>query len=152
MSDYNELLLDAYKGELFGEALFARMAERETFADHRGALRTLAAIERRTAETLRPFIDAAGIEVDVGESQTAGRELGGAGGDWLGFVRALHDALPPFLANFVRLRELADDPRDRALSALVAHELAINAFAELELAGYPDVSGVVLTRYLEGAP
>jgi hypothetical protein len=64
----------------------------------------------------------------------------------------LHDALPPFLANFVRLRELADDPHDRALSALVAHELAINAFAELELAGHPDLAGVVLTRYLEGAP
>ena len=70
----------------------------------------------------------------------------------MGFVKALHDALPPFLANFVRLREVADDPHDRALSALVAHELAINAFAELELAGHHDVSDVVLTRYLEAAP
>jgi len=152
MSDYDELLLDAYKGELLGEALFNTMAEREDFADHTGTLRTLAAIEGRTAATLQPLVDAAGLECDGDESRALGVELGSAGGDWPGFVRALHDALPPFLANFVRLRELADDPHDRALSALVAHELAINAFTELELGGHPDVSGVVLTRYLEGAP
>ena len=98
------------------------------------------------------MVDAAGLECDAEESRALGRGLGSAGGDWFGFVRALHDALPPFLANFVRLRELADDPHDRALSTLVAHELAINAFAELELAGHHDVSHVVLTRYLESAP
>ena len=152
MSDYNELLLDAYKGELLGEALFLRMAEREEFADHTGTLRTLATIEKRTAGTLQSLVEEAGLECDPEESRALGRELGGAGGDWTGFVQALHDALPPFLANFVRLRELADDPHDRALSALVAHELAINAFTELELSGHPDLSGVVLTRYLEGAP
>jgi hypothetical protein len=152
MSDYNELLLDAYKGELFGEALFTAMAEREEFEDHAAQIRTLATIERRTAATLQPLVEAAGLECDEDESRAQGRELGGAGGDWLGFVRALHDALPPFLANFVRLRELADDPHDKALAALVAHELAINAFAELELTGNNDVSLVVLTRYLEEAP
>ena len=152
MSDYNELLLDAYKGELLGEALFATMAERQDLADHEAQIRTLAAIEGRTAATLQPLVAAAGLECDEEESRALGRELGSAGGDWLGFVRALHDALPPFLADFVRLRELADDRHDRAFSTLVAHELAINAFTELELAGHPDVSGVVLTRYLEGAP
>ena len=39
-----------------------------------------------------------------------------------------------------------------ALTALVAHEQAISAFAQLEIAGHHDISSVVLTRYLETAP
>jgi len=38
---------------------------------------------------------------------------------WDDFVKGLHDALPAFLANFVRLRALADEPGDPALVALV---------------------------------
>jgi len=37
------------------------------------------------------------------------------------------------------------------LVALVTHEQAINAFAELELAGHADRSRAVLDWYLEGA-
>ena len=64
-------------------------------------------------------------------------------------MKGLHDALPPFLANFVRLRTLAPDPSDPALVALVTHEQAINAFAELELAGKSDRSIAVLQWHLE---
>ena len=64
-------------------------------------------------------------------------------------MKGLHDALPPFLAGFVRLRAMAADPGDPALVALVTHEQAINAFAELELAGHPDRSRAVLDWYLE---
>ena len=51
----------------------------------------------------------------------------------------------------MRLRELADDPADPALVALVTHEQAINAFAELELIGKGDRSKSVLDWYLDGA-
>jgi hypothetical protein len=37
------------------------------------------------------------------------------------------------------------------LETLVVHEQTINAFAELELAGHTELSGTVLTRYLEAA-
>jgi hypothetical protein len=50
------------------------------------------------------------------------------------------------------LDELAPDPHDPALVALVAHEQAISAFAQLEIAGHHDISTAVLTRYLETAP
>jgi hypothetical protein len=153
MTDYNTLLLEAYKGELFGNAIFSEMAGRAEWTENRGALELLATIEGRTADTLRPLVDRAGIDVgDEEEARQQGRELGAVGGSWDGFVKALFDALPPFLANFVRLRELADDPHDPALAALVAHEQTISAFAQLEMAGHHDVSTALLTRYLETAP
>jgi hypothetical protein len=79
-----------------------------------------------------------------------GHAMGSGDLEWDDFVKGLHDALPSFLAGFVRLRTLADDPGDPALVALVAHEQAINAFAELERAGHPDRSRAVLDWYLEG--
>jgi hypothetical protein len=154
MSDYEQLLLDAYKGELFGDAIFTAMAAHDDWrSEHRNTLQTLATIEARTAAALRPLVDAAGIDLgDEDEPRRQGREMGSAGGSWDGFVKALFDALPQFLANFVRLRELAPDPHAPAIAALVAHEQAISAFAQLEIAGYHDVSTAVLTRYLETAP
>jgi hypothetical protein len=153
MSDYNELLREAYRGELLGREVFAAMATRPEFSEHVAKIRTMSEIEARTAQTLRPLVDAAGIDrSDDKSAEALGRELGEAGGDWNGFLHALHDALPKFLADFVRLRELADDPHDPALHALVEHEQTINAFTELELAGCTDISHAVLTRYLETAP
>src|SRR6185437_2363362 len=99
-----------------------------------------------------PLVDAAGIDAGDGEeARRSGRDLGALGGSWDGFVKALFDALPPFLANFARLREVAPDPHHPAIAALVAHEQTISAFAQLEIAGFHDVSTALLTRYLETA-
>ena len=152
--EYSVLLADAYRGELLGEALFGAAATRETDPGRVEKLRVLQRIEADTAARLRPLAERAGIEIGGVEDDTArtqGREIGNAGLAWDGFVKGLHDALPPFLASFVRLRELADDPADPALVALVTHEQAINAFAELELIGKGDRSRSVLDWYLDGA-
>ena len=151
MSDeYPTLLLDAYKGEVLGEALFCAFAARES-GDRAVKLRVLERIERTTATQLRPLVDAAGIDVaeDEETARAQGHELGSAAIEWDAFVRALHDALPSYLANFVRLRTMATDANDPALVALVAHEQAINAFAELELAGNSDCSLAVLQWHLD---
>jgi len=150
--EYRTLLLEAYKGELFGEALFHGFAAHETEGARAEKLCVLERIEGTTASRLRPLIDAAEISVnddDIAAVQTQAREVGEAGIDWDPFVKGLHDALPSFLADFVRLRMLAADPSDPALVGLVAHEQAINAFAELELAGRPDCSLAVLQWHLE---
>lgn len=155
LDEYTKLLADAYRGELLGEALFGAYAARETDPDRVEKLRVLQRIEADTGARLRPLAERAGIEVDGADDETArsqGREMGEAGIAWDGFVKGLHDALPPFLAGFVRLRELADDPADPALVALVTHEQAINAFSELELIGRGDRSRSVLEWYLESTP
>jgi hypothetical protein len=152
MNEYETLLVEAYKGELFGEALFGAFADREADTQRSEKFRVLERIEGNTASQLRPLIDAAGVNVSADDEAAAraqGTELADAGIDWDGFVKGLHDALPPFLSNFVRLRTLAPDPSDPALVALVTHEQAINAFAELELAGNSDRSIAVLQWHLE---
>ena len=150
--DYWGLLLDAYKGELFGEAFFGAFAAHESDAGRVEKLRTLERIEATTARQLRPLVDAAGIDVDAGDVAgvpAQGRDSGASGLDWDAFVTGLHDALPSFLASFVQLRLLAADAGDPALVALIAHEEAINAFTELELAGRPECSLAVLRWYLD---
>ena len=77
MSDYEQLLLDAYKGEVFGDAIFSEMAARDDWREHRDTLQTLANIEARTAAALRPLVAAAAIDVgDEDETRRLGRELG----------------------------------------------------------------------------
>ena len=149
--EYRALLLDAYKGEILGEALFGAFAARES-GDRAVKLRVLERIEGTTASQLRPLVDAAEIDVadDEATARAQGREIAeGMDIEWDVFVTGLHDALPSYLANFVRLRTMAVDANDPALVALVAHEQAINAFAELELAGKADCSLAVLQWHLE---
>ena len=67
------------------------------------------------------------------------------------FTKGLNDALPDFLASFVRCRELAPDPHDPALVALIAHEQSISTFAQLECTGRGHLSHAPLQWYLEHA-
>jgi hypothetical protein len=152
--EYQELLLAAFEGERFGETFFATMAEAETDPDRVAKLRTLEEIEARTAAVLEPLMAAAGLPIgDGADSRKAGQELGegAAAGGWDTFTKGLNDALPDFLASFVRCRELAPDPQDPALVALISHEQAISTFAQLECTGRGHLSHAPLQWYLEHA-
>ena len=150
--EYCALLVEAYKGELFGEALFGAFGGREQDAERKEKLGALERIEANTARQLARLVDTAPVVVsaaDVAAAQEQGREIGESAIEWEAFVKGLHDALPSFLASFVRLRTLAADANHPALVALIAHEQAVNAFAELELAGEPQCSLAVLEWHLE---
>ena len=154
MSEFQDLLLQAFEGERFGEAFFQAMADAEHDPDRKAKLRTLEEIERRTAKTLEPYAAEHGVPIGDGtESVETGLELGtgSAAMGWDTFVKTLGDALPEFLASFVRCRELAPDPQHPALVALVAHEQAIATFASLERANKPHLSHQPLQWYLETA-
>jgi hypothetical protein len=149
MSEYDELLVDAYRGELLGAALFGAMAAARTGNEH-DQLLALEQVESRTAMRLRTLIDAAGI--DCGDDRTAvddGRRLAQATLDqeWSAFLAALRAALPPFLANFERLQAIGA-PHDPVLADLVAHERAIDRFAALELEGKSSDALAVLDDHL----
>ena len=149
MSEYEKLLVDAYRGEVLGAALFGEMATTRT-GNEREQLLALARVESRTAERLRTLIDAAGI--DAGDDQTAvdgGVEMAGATGDqeWSAFLAALRGALPPFLESFERLQAIGT-PDDPVLAELVAHERAIDRFAELEIDGESAEALAVLDAHL----
>jgi hypothetical protein len=152
MSEYLDLLLAAFEGERFGEAFFEAMAAAESDPDRKAKLLVLQEIEGRTARTLETFAREQGVPIgDGAESRRSGTELGAASLGWDEFTKALNDALPDFLASFVRCRELAPDPMDPALVTLVAHEQAIATFASLECAGRSDISLSPLQWYLQTA-
>jgi len=149
--EYRALLVEAYTGEVLGDALFGAFAARET-GEHAEKLRALQRIEATTAAQLQPLVRAAGGVVtadDEARTRAQGAEIGEAGIAWDAFMKGLHDGLPPYLASFVRLRSIAPDPNNPALVALVNHEQAINAFVELELAGNADRSLAVLQWYID---
>ena len=119
-------------------------------AREREQLLALERVESTTARRIRTLIDDAGI--DPGDDQSAiddGRRMANATRDqeWFAFLSALRDSLPPFLANFERLQTIgaSDDP---VLADLVAHERAIDRFAELELAGRDREALAVLEEHL----
>ena len=149
MSEYDQLLVDAYRGEVLGAALFSAMAAERNDRE-REQLLALARVESRTAERLRTLIDAAGIDAgDDGTAVDGAVEMASAtrDQDWSAFLSTLRDALPPFLANFERLQALGT-PDDAVLADLVAHERAIDRFAGLEIEGRSDEALAVLDAHL----
>ena len=137
MSEYDDLLLEAYKGELFGDAFFGALADAQPDPDRREKLKTLQTVEARTATSLRRLVGNAGLHADPAVSREEGATVAARldPEDWHELMRNLRDALPQYLEKFIRLREIARTPTDPALNALVNHERAIERFAELELAG-----------------
>jgi hypothetical protein len=150
---YDDLVLQAYCGELLGDGLFGALAERLD-GEQRTKIELLQRIEQCTATTLRAIVEPGRLAtVDEAAERAKGQAFVPPVEhfQWEGFLRALHDALPQFLDGFVRARELADDPNHPALAALVAHEQTISAFADLELAGHGASAHALLERYLANA-
>ena len=153
MSEYDDLLLEAYHGELLGDALFGAMADAEADDAQREKLRALQQVEARTASRLRVLLEKAGI--DVGDEQAPradGVRMAEGVGDqpWLAFLESLRSALPSYLANFERLQSIGerDDP---ILVELVAHERAIDRFAELDGDGRSAEALAVLGAHLDAS-
>lgn len=137
-TEYDNLLLEAYHGEVFGAALFRAMADAQPDEGRREKLKTLETVEARTATSLRRLLANRALHAgDPKVQQDQARELAAKiePENWHEFLQGLKDALPEFLAKFERTREVAPNPSDPALKALVNHERAIERFAELELAG-----------------
>ena len=152
MSEYEELLLEAYRGELLGKALFGAMADTETDDTQREKVRALEQVEARTAARLRTLVEASGIDDDDQGSQADGVQLAEAvrSQPWLTFLRDLRRALPAYLANFERLQSIGV-PDDPILAELVAHERAIDRFAELEEDGRSADALAVLRAHLDAS-
>ncbi len=153
MSEYEDLLLEAYRGELLGEALFGAMADTDADDAQREKLRALQQVEARTASRLRVLVEASGIDAGDEQAQRAdGLRLAQGLGDqpWLAFLENLRSALPAYLANFERLQSIGD-PDDPILAELVAHEQAIDRFAALERDGRSAEALAVLGAHLDAS-
>jgi hypothetical protein len=151
MNEYEDLLVEAYRGECLGAALFGTMAGAESDDDRRERLRALAQVEAQTATRLRSLVESSGIaDCDEGAARADGVRLAeGLGAQpWLTFLGDLRAALPRFLESFERLAAIGE-PGDPILADLVAHERAIDTFAALEGDGRSVEALAVLRAHLD---
>jgi hypothetical protein len=131
----DELWVRAYQGEVLGEALFGRIADRLDDPDQVAKLRVLATLERKTREAIAPALERAGISTEPDpDMATLAETLGSADMAWRDFLGATEAITAQYIPLYERIGEL--DPAERAASELlVAHEAALRSFARAELAG-----------------
>ncbi len=135
------LWVKAYQGEVLGEALFGRMADQIDDEDHKAKMRVLANLERRTKESIAPALERAGLstEPDPESLSTAEAQSGAAALPWNDLLALFEPITSQFCAMYRRIGEL-DPSESEASELLVAHELALRAFARAEIAGETETS------------
>jgi hypothetical protein len=129
----HELWVEAYQGEVLGEALFVGLAAREADESRRRQLEVLAALERATKELGEPVLGRHGIDrgdTDATVASARGMVDAVAAMSWHDFLGSIEPVTATFLAKYRELVDLSDDEDDRAVAeAYVAHERALATFA-----------------------
>ncbi len=133
----DELWVEAYQGEVLGEALFGLLGSRERDAARRRQLEMLTLLERATKELADPIFEQRVLNCgDTAASVAAAAELADAvaGMTWEEFLSSFEPVITQFLDRYLRLVELADDDTEREIAeAYVAHEMALAVFVRRAL-------------------
>jgi hypothetical protein len=131
------LLSKSYQGEILGEILFGGIAERLQDPDHKHKMQVLATLERRTKEAMVPAMERAGVSLEPeAETVSLAEALvdGSAAAPWLDLMGSFESITTQFLALYAQIGMLNPAEHETA-DLLVAHELALRAFARMEIAG-----------------
>ena len=145
--EYLDTLLKYFEDEISGEAYFYGLADH--FAESEKTI-LLARVERRAAEAVRPLLHKYGLEPreeSAIHDQGKGYVEVHRSYSWHEFMAYIIKRYPRYLDDFADLENLAPAEDLPALNILTDHEVAVIAFAEMELAGNPD-SLIPLNRYL----
>jgi hypothetical protein len=137
-----EILVQAYQGEVLGEALFGGIAERLSNEDQATKMRVLSELERRTKEAAAPALIRAGVDTAPDPEMLSTAEALAPDAVAMGWEELMVSFGPitsQYIPLYQRIGEL--EPAEREISdLLVAHERALSAFARAELAGRPSTS------------
>ena len=132
-----ELWVRAYQGEVLGELLFGGIAEKLDDADHAAKMRVLATLEQRTKEATAPALERADIPTgpDPEMQATATALLPAAlAMSWSELMGTIGPITAQYIPLYQRIGELSPAERETA-ELLVAHEVALRAFARAEIDG-----------------
>jgi hypothetical protein len=148
-------LEERFQGEVFGEAVFAAMADAESDLDTRYQWRVLEVLERETKEYLARALRERGCDAKESEEQRANGEK--LGRRLVAVPRAvLMAGLRTEVARFVAEYEAAEAsaPADGLQIArhVTAHERAILEFVDHELAGRAAESAAPVLAMLASPP
>jgi hypothetical protein len=133
----DQLWVQAYQGEVLGEAFFAGLADRMEDTDHAAKMRVLATLELRTKEAVAPALERAGISTAPDPDILSLAEAlvpDSATQPWAEVLASVETVTDQFLPLYERIGQL--NPAERAAAELlVAHELALRDFCRREQAG-----------------
>jgi hypothetical protein len=137
-----KLWVQAYQGEVLGEAFFGGLADRLEDADHAAKMRVLATLELRTKEAVAPALERAGISTAPDPDMLSLAEAlapDSATQSWAEVMSGLEAITGQFIPLYERIGEL--DPSElHAAELLVDHEVALRDFARKEQAGDTETS------------
>lgn len=136
--EYKSDLQRIHESEVYGRAVFETAARLTRKPTRKQKWLTLKALEEQTLQRYLAYMASTGQQITEPKGWALkGRAEGAALGlmPWRLAMKMVRDATGPFQEKFLRLKEHARE-EDRAFFAYVyAHEKAIEAFAEKELAG-----------------
>ncbi|MDZ5621079.1 hypothetical protein SFC88_09590 [Nocardioides sp. HM23] len=148
---YDDLLVWAYLGEVWGERMLERLLQDGTFADEREHLQLLLALESRTRQTLEAVISSRALDVSLEDArQEADAYAKGLAQtqDWEAFMRETLEIAMTALPDFEKLRDLDAGPAVEALIETVEHEKAVLAYARSRLARRPREAAEAVSVHL----
>ncbi len=149
-------LEERFQGEVFGEAIFAAMAEAEPDPDARYKWRVLEALERETKEYLARALRDRGHDAKESEEQRAnGEKLGGrlVAVPRAMFMAGFRTEVVRFVAEYEAAEASAPADGLEIARHVTAHERAILEFTDHELAGRTtDSPAPVLALLLDPPP
>jgi hypothetical protein len=135
MSSYRDELGWAYHGEVYGEAMFAAMADAVDQPERSAQLGLMALIERQTRDQLAPLCDREGVIRDDERFEAKGRALAQRASrpswDYERFLRSFGPITEEALLRYRSMRDvLAPEGDAMVMRALVRHEEVLQAFAD----------------------
>ena len=138
---YRDGIVQAWHGELWGQAFFERLAAATDDAGHRAKWQVLAELEEATGNRLAPLV----ADASDAPAADAYRSLEPAVAAysklaWPAAMEQMMGILDPAIERFRELLALAPDGESETMQILFDHEVALKRFAERELAGDADTS------------
>ena len=139
MAEVDEILSGWYAGEVGGNALFSNLA-RGAVGERRAKWRALASVEAQVAVALAAAMHARRIPVPVPPAESVDerarqRCAAIAGSSWLETMQWLHDLAAAALVDMSSAAARLPAPLAGIGDLVVRHEVALVAFADLELSG-----------------
>ena len=148
---YDDLLVWAYVGEVWGQHMLERLLEDDTFSSERDDLLLLLALETRTRQSLESLISSRGLVVELGPAHQEAEDYAqrlAQEQDWEAFMRETHGIATSALPDFERLRDLAPASEVEPLVETVEHEQAVLSYSSCRLAGQPDQAAMAVSDHL----
>jgi hypothetical protein len=142
-----ELAAWAYQGEVSGEALFAELRDTEPDSRLRAQFETLRLLESQTGALLRGLLERLGGTAKPSDEAREGGQRMAQQARKLSRTALLESFAPgtkAAIAKYERLRMLTDADDRSVVDQVIAHEEALQAFADAAVLGAENPTGPVI--------